>query len=322
MRHREKSLWTCPLLLTLFTAPALGQASSDWSGDAMPSFGEWGTPVNIGAPINTLTVDSAPFLVKGGKTMYFQSLRAGGLGIQDIWVSHRDRHGAWGEPANVTAVNSPAIDLVPALSSDGHYLFFASNRPGGQGGFDIWSSYRHDKHGDLGWGAPTPITAINSPALDAGPSYLAGKEDEGRPAHLFFASNRGGTNDIYVSTQTADGSWGPAVLVPELSTSFDDSRPSIRRDGLEIFFNSTRGGDPDLWVATRASLDDPWSEPTNVGSIVNSAADEIQCNLSWDGRTLMFGSNREGTFGSYDIYMTTRGKLDDDDHDEPDDHDE
>ena len=75
--------------------------------------------------------------------------------------------------------------------------------------------------------------------LDEGPSYF--ENDEVGVPQLYFSSSRlmslGGPGSIFVSEQAADGSFGPAVLVPELTSGLGNTRrPSIRHDGLEIFF--------------------------------------------------------------------------------------
>ena len=124
----------------------------------------------------------------------------------------------------------------------------------------------------------------------------------------------------------ADGSFGPAVLVTELSSPMGENRPSIRRDGLEIFFQSNRIGSlamGDLWVATRGNTLDAWSTPVNLGININTASIEQNPYLSSDGKTLFFSSNRTDGSGGLDLYMSTRAKLrghrdrdDDDDHDD------
>ena len=89
----------------------------------------------------------------------------------------------------------------------------------------------------------------------------------------------------------------------------DDNRPNVRRDGLEIFFDSDRSGGIgglDLWAATRASTSEPWSTPVNLGSDVNSVANDLRASLSWDATALYFGSNRAGSEGNQDLYITTR----------------
>ena len=118
--------------------------------------------------------------------------------------------------------------------------------------------------------------------------------------------------NLYVSEQTADGSFGAAVLVPELSSLGKPRRPSIRHDGREIFFNSNRPGSIntfDLWVATRETVFDAWSEPINLGSTLNSGPLDVQPYISSDRETLFFASTRPGGFGSTDLYMSTRTKL-------------
>ena len=118
---------------------------------------------------------------------------------------------------------------------------------------------------------------------------------------------RCGHSDIYRSP-SHDGGFGPAVLIEELSTAAQDGHPNLRRDGLEIFFFSNRPGSlgNDIYVATRAKTTDPWSTPVNLGPAVNSEASETRPSLSWDGRTLYFGSNRPGGEGDADHYVTNR----------------
>ena len=75
-----------------------------------------------------------------GLTMYLQGpLENGKIGIHR---STRDKVGdPWSKPEPVTALNHPDSkkgDMQPALSSDGARLYFASDRPGGKGGLDIW----------------------------------------------------------------------------------------------------------------------------------------------------------------------------------------
>ena len=102
-----------------------------------------------------------------------------------------------------------------------------------------------------------------------------------------------GDADIYVSALDGD-SFGAPVLAAGLNTAQNEFRPNLRRDGLEIYFDSDRTGSlglNDIWTSTRASTSDPWSTPTNLGSSVNSTANDLRPSLSWDGTTLYFGSN-------------------------------
>jgi len=280
---------------------------------ATPVFSEWSTPRNLGPAVNSAFTDQAPAISKDGLSLYFGSTRPGGSGALDIWVSQRETvDGAWGLPTNVGTVNTAFIENVPALSRDGHWLFFNSNRPGGFGGNDLWVSYRNHVHDDLDWQIPVNLGAgVNSASLDIGASYFA-NDDFGVPL-LFFGSDRpggpGGT-DIYVSAQQPDGSFGASELVNELSGPFSDNRPVVRFDGLELFFFSDRpdGSNVDMWVSTRNSIFDPWSTPVNLGPTVNSPQDDRQAYIASDRETLFFASDRPGGEGGFDLYMTTRSK--------------
>jgi len=89
--------------------------------------------------------------------------------------------------------------------------------------------------------------------------------------------------------------------------------PSISSDGLSIHFLSNRGdgfGSGDLWVATRSSIDAEWNNAVNMGAAINSSHGEASPNISHDGLTLLFASDRPGGYGSYDIYMSTRASKD------------
>ncbi len=285
------------LLLVGSMASASAQRYSDWSA-----------PINLGPTVNSTAMDRGPAISKDGLSLYFESSRPGGFGGGDIYVSQREtRDSEWGPPVNLgPIINTLANESVPAFSRDGHLLFFTSGRPGGFGGIDIWVSRRYHTHDDFAWQPAENLGAgVNSTFTDAGPSYF--ENDEVGVPQLYFNSNRlGGGGSIYVSEQAADGSFGPAVLVPELSLG-DAARASIRHDGLEIFFTSGPNS-PDLWVATRETVFDAWSEPINLGSPLNSELVDVQPYISSDRETLFFASNRPNG-GPTDLYMSTRTKL-------------
>ncbi len=279
------------------------------------AFGDWSAPANLGEAVNSAFEDFLPEFSKNGRSLYFASNRPGPYGEEDLWVSRRaSPTDPWGPAENLGAViNGPFNERSPALSRDGHLLFFASNRPGGLGGFDIWVSWRAHTHDDFGWQSPVHLgSGVNSPAGDFGPSYFE-NDDLGIPT-LFFASSRPGVGgvDIYRSELTAAGSFGPAALVAELSTPQNDFRPTIRFDGLEVIFDSNRPESQarDLWASTRATPTAVWSTPVNLGSVVNGPFNDSLAALSPDGSTLVFTSDRADGFGfgGSDLYITWRSR--------------
>jgi Tol biopolymer transport system component len=270
-------------------------------------FTDWSTPTNLGPAVNSSFSDSSPAVSKNGLTLYFNSNRPGSLGEADLYVSQRSSVGEpWAPPVNLSVLNSAAFDQAPALSRDGHYLFFATDRPGGTGLLDIWVSRREHTNDDFVWETPVPITEINSSVNDAGPAYF--ENDEGRP-QLYFQSQRAGgagLADFYRTEQQEDGTWSTPQRVAELSSPFQEQRPSIRFDGLEIVFTSTRPPSVgfDLWVSTRESVTDAWSVPVRLN--INSPQSDTAPYLSGDGMTLYFTSDRAGGLGGNDLWVSTR----------------
>ncbi len=299
-----RSFWKIALVIAIAAAlMGLDILAVQPSPQAVAKYSGWSTPVNLGPTINSASDDALPSLSKDGLSLYFTSNRPEGVGGFDNWVSQRgDVNAPWGPPVNLGAVvNSVADDAGPALSRDGHWLLFHSTRAGGLGGFDLMASWRQHTNDDFGWQTPVNLAVLNSAGNDVGATYFEG--EEGGTAELYFGSNRqGGIGlvDIYVSHLSADGTFGPPVLVPELSSPLNDQRPAISHDGREIFFHSNRLGSVadsnDIWVSTRPTVFDPWTTPVNVEEI-NTAASETQPTISSDNMTLIITSGPPGRTG-------------------------
>ncbi len=292
---------------------------ADQVSDGPPVFGPWSAPVNLGPVVNSVYDDLLPEISRDGLSLYFRSDRPGGFGGADIWVSQRTSvNAAWGPPQNLGVnVNTIGVDQSPGLSPDGHRLFFDSDRPGGCGGRDLYVSRRQDARDDLGWEPAVNLgCTINTPVRESGPNYF--EDDRTGAATLYFVREPGelGGADIYASSVGEDGTFGPGILVSEVSSPYTDRRPYVRRDGLEMFISSNRPGGlggADLWVSTRATTQDVWSTPVNLGPPINTAFDDGTAAVSADGTTLYFYSNRPGGLGGQvfgaDLYVSTRQRL-------------
>jgi hypothetical protein len=120
--------------------------------------------------------------------------------------------------------------------------------------------------------------------------------------------------------QTIEPSWEflltfgtPTNLGPTVNSSSNDFCTRISADGLELFFTSTRPGGhglADIWVTKRATTEDDWSDPVNLGPTVNSSGIDGGPYLSGDGLSLFFYSFRPGGYGQRDIWVTTREAVD------------
>jgi len=99
----------------------------------------------------------------------------------------------------------------------------------------------------------------------------------------------------------------------ELNTAFQDGCPIQSPDGLSLYMASNRPGGHgllDIWVARRASKDEPFGAPEDLGAPVNSAADDF-CPTPVRGNGLFFVSRRSGpgTCGLGDIYFTRLNRV-------------
>jgi len=210
----------------------------------------------------------------------------------------------FGAPTNLgPAMNSPGMESGPSLSADGKQLYFTrwTDTTG-----EIWACQRATV--DSAW---EPASRLGPPlATDADECPFLTSDG----LSLYFDSWRdGGTGgcDLWMTTSAIpDGSWGaPVNLGPAVNSASDDWCPSISADGLELYFSSNRPGGSgtwDIWTASRATVNDTWGSPVNLGASINTEAEDCWPSLSPDGLVLFFTSNRSGGQGSWDLYMARR----------------
>jgi len=155
--------------------------------------GKWTPAVKLEAPISTKYWESDACFSKDGRTLYFTSNRKGTNGGLDIWVSHRDRDGKWGEPENLGAtINTRFNEECPIISEDGLTLYFSSYGHYNIGGYDIFYSR---KNADGSWAEPVNLGyPINTTDHDL---YFRPVR-QGNGAYYSIYSPRGiGRHDIY-----------------------------------------------------------------------------------------------------------------------------
>ncbi len=111
--------------------------------------------------------------------------------------------------------------------------------------------------------------------------------------------------------------WGAPVNVgPPVNTALVEQQPAISDDGLTLYFNCAECpgglGGADIWVAHRATVNDPWGVPQNLGPNINTAYNDAGASLSVDGHKMYFTSDRPEGFGGTDIYFARRRDKHDD----------
>ena len=212
---------------------------------------DWGKPVNLGATVNSASLDNGACISANGLELYFSSNRPGGYGEFDLYVSTRTTpDDDWSPPVNLGAViNTGAIDRFPSITGNGLELYFSSRRPGGYGNDDVWVTTRTTR--DDPWGIPEHLSApINTLADDRFPSIST----DGLVLFFYSFQRSGGSGnaDLCMTTRkTIQDDWStPVTLGPIVNTPYSDSGPGISADGRTLFFSSNRPGglgDWDLW---------------------------------------------------------------------------
>ena len=175
---------------------------------------------------------------------------------------------------------------MPSLSHDGRRLYFASDKPDGEGGLDIY--YSNWKNGY--WEDPVNLgPEVNTEGNETYPFVTETGE-------LFFASDgRGGLGgkDIYVTKQKANGWHSPVRLAAPLNSEYDDFGIVTTAEVKEGYFSSARGKSVDIYHFT-AEMPQVWFAEaqkenlycftvSDTGKIV---ADTLTLQYVWD-----FGDN-------------------------------
>lgn len=241
--------------------------------------------------------DSAPAFTPDGQTVYFT--RSDGS-HSTILVSHLD-NGRWSTP-QTAPFSGQWKDMEPAMSPDGRFLVFISNRPrrpGGkpldgffmgrrfpEGGGNLWKvTWENGK-----WSAPVRLPdnvnrsdSTFAPAVAAdGSLYFMYPADDPKHFRLFRAVARKNGYDDPQPLPFSDGhvtDVDPAVAPDESFVVFGSSRSPARQIDLFIVFRDHG----------------EWGTPIHLGNGVNSAGSDAEARLSPDHRTLYFASDRLAT---------------------------
>jgi Tol biopolymer transport system component len=280
-------------LLLPLAAAACGDGSVIALGNQAPVPYRFGAPsviAELSAPAKT----DNPSLTADLLEIYFTSERSGPNA--EVWRAQRSqRDSPFGPPRLVPEVNSPQIETSPVISADGLTLWLGSDRPQGQGDFDVWVSERSTR--SAVWSTPVNLAVLNSPDKDI-PRPI-GQHDTVMPLGSDRVSR--GYYRIYFATRPASAEpFGTPAPLPELVFPRESTVDGfLTDDGLTLFYCSGPAfGPADLYVASRRSTSEPFGEFVPLQD-VNSPSDERDPFLSPDGTQFFFSSDRGG---HYEIY--------------------
>jgi len=222
------------------------------------------------------------------------------------------------EPINLGPnINTENEEYAPTLTADEQTLIFTRKKPRDDPSFfhlgyeyeDFYISFRDE---DGQWG----------PAENLGPPINT-QHNEGAQSisadgmHLYFtACNRPdgmGSCDIYYARRAGDRWSEPVNLGPPINTPAWESQPSISPDGRTLYFTSNRSGNHgkmDIWISTQVRPGQ-WSEPQNLGKVINTTGREMSPFIHPDNRTLFFSSDGHIGMGGMDLFYTVKDSLGD-----------
>jgi len=199
--------------------------------------GKWSKPENLGPPLNTPDNEGAQTITADATKMFFTAChRPDGRGSCDIYFSEK-RDGVWTRPRNLGApINTAAWETQPSISADGRTLYFVSNRNGGKGGMDIWTSTL-DNNGN--WSNPVNLEEINTSGNESSPFI----HPDGQT--LYFASDglpgMGGF-DLFVTRKDSVGKWTtPQNLGYPINTRHNEEGMIVNARGDRAYYSSDRG---------------------------------------------------------------------------------
>lgn len=192
----------------------------------------WMPSVPISKRINTDLNEGGCSVSADGRTLIFASCDEGRtFGNCDLFVS-RKVGDQWSKPENMgTNINSKYWDSQPSLSSDGHTLYFSSNRPGGFGKCDLWKSRLINGT----WSKPTNLGDKINGFKDEVSPFIYASNDE-----LFFLSNGkvglGGFDLYYTSKENSEWTT-PKNLGAPINSHNNEGPIFIASNGIDAYYS-------------------------------------------------------------------------------------
>ncbi len=266
-----------------------------------------GVLLNMGAEINSSYADYGPSLNVMNNVLLFTSQRneldltVRKKANEDLFFSKKDEYGNWSKAQEFSQINSRYNEGSAFLSKDGKTIYFSRcDCLDCYGDCDLFSAKLQP---DSTWAEVENLgTNVNSLSWDSHPS-LSHSEDT-----LYFASDRlggFGLSDIYFTYKMKNGNWSPAQNVgPIINTRHNDVSP-FYHPVYDILYFSSNGqlynfGEFDIYKSHR--IDGQWSEPYNIGPLVNGQGSEFYFTIDAESELLFYARSITRDIGKQDLY--------------------
>jgi outer membrane protein OmpA-like peptidoglycan-associated protein len=217
----------------------------------------------------------------------------------DIFYAEKQTNGSYKLGQLSELINTARHEQLLDFSAGGQVMYYSR-------GFDLYSgdilvdtAGKKDEH-------QIEIQEFDGPMVaPAGDQDLFFVHD----SLILFASRReGGFGglDIYYAIKK-HGEWEvPVNMGASINTAYDDRSPFLSFDGNTLYFSSNRIeglGGFDIYSITYDELKKAWNAPKNLASPINSGADDMQFRMVPNGKLAYLASNRDGSFGGYDLFI-------------------
>ena len=214
---------------------------------------------------------------------------------------------------NVKVFNSRFNDFSPAFgNSDYSEIYFTSSREGGitnkkdprngEPYSDVWFSKLNKKRN---WSRPVIISEPINSEGNEGSVFLNKRGTSMYLTQCKVEKKKDLGCGIYISQRNGKLWADPQLLQVKVDAKTSIGHPALNKDESVMIFSSDLSGGyggKDLWITVKAKRN-TWSDPVNLGPLVNSPGDEMFPFLAEDG-TLYFASNGHVGMGGFDIYST------------------
>ena len=194
---------------------------------------DWGEIMKVSKTINSENNEGSISFSSDKNTMVFSFCTSSFKGQScDLYFSKKN-NGIWGIPKKLNDnINSEYWESHPSLSSDGNYLFFSSNRPGGYGGKDIWMSRKKGKD----WGIAKNLgDSVNTMYNEIAPFLHNNMID------FYFSSNGRksfGGYDIYHGLFNKNLIKDISNFGYPINNHFNQSSMNVSGDGKLVFYTN------------------------------------------------------------------------------------
>jgi len=220
--------------------------------------------INVLMAVNSRSSEFAPFLLHDD--LLFSSLRTD-IAVEEQRKTKNGRN-------SLSTENSVFVSQKHGTKEIAHYKNIAQ-------GDEIISHVRYSEDG----------------------KWVAFQKSDFREGQRLFDS-RPGKQSLYLAKVSSNGQWSDLKAFGHNGNEFSTGFPSFSPDGSVLYFSSTRPGGFggwDLYVSFRSL--DGWTTPSNMGSVVNTAGNEIAPFYS--DHKLFFSSDRHPGIGGFDIFKAT-----------------